>query len=689
MDDATAAASDVKRYDTASGLEGHTSPPAFGTVKGAMFFPPGTFATPPAPPPLAPRPRPPKGAIPAIREGAPDPDDKLPAHVERDPDHTVGRRKRGKKPATPEETVAAIDGEPAAKGPRPRDPGPSPVRAIGLRGGAFFLFDCMGQMREIGAQALGQGSPIAALFGGDVGMEWLRNRFPHYDREGVWTGGFNVRDCGHWLMGECVRKGLFDPDKLPIRGHGVWIAQGVIAVHTGNKVLFMTEPPEERAAGFRDRGALWPALAELTPPAPALSAELAQQVERMFTKWHWWHLGEEKVFTGLWSAGLLGAAINWRVHGLLVGPPGSGKSTLLELYAALSPLAMPVNDYTAAGVRQLLTGRAAPLILDEADEDPETMGRLQQVISLLRRASGGEGARVVRGTGDGKAIRSDFMSPAMLGSVLAPPLMPQDATRITKMELVRIPEGAPTLPIDAMMTWARNNAAALWGRAIDGIPRFRVNLSMMKAALLSHGCSPRLGDQLGTILAARAMMMEDEPLDARAAEEDALSVSWLMQTMDQAAEDGGPARCLSLLLASEAGLTEGGERPTFSELIARALQSPSDLAAQEMSNQARRKLVKHGIKLRGYPALDTRPESLLIARAHPALTKVFAGTLWAGGRWAEDMKHLAGASFPPDQISFATGIKHRVVAIPPEHFGGMVSDQPPPPAPPDCEDVAF
>jgi energy-coupling factor transporter ATP-binding protein EcfA2 len=235
-------------------------------------------------------------------------------------------------------------------------------------------------------------------------------------------------------------------------------------------------------------GALWPALADLTPPAPPLSAELAQQVERMFTHWHWWNDGEHKVFTGLWAAGLLGAAISWRPHGLLVGPPGSGKSTLLDLYACLSPLAMSVNDYSAAGVRQMLTGRAAPLILDEADEDPETMGRLQQV---LRRASGGEGARVVRGTGEGKAMRSDFMSPAILGSVLAPPLMPQDATRITKMELIRIPDDAAALPIDAMMTWARNNAAALWGRAIEGIPRFRLNLAMIRAALIRLGCSPR------------------------------------------------------------------------------------------------------------------------------------------------------------------------------------------------------
>ncbi len=358
---------------------------------------------------------------------------------------------------------------------------------------------------------------------------------------------------------------------------------------------------------------------------------------------------------------MLGAAIKWRPHGLLVGPPGSGKSTLLEIYAALSPLAMPVNDYTAAGVRQLLTGRAAPLILDEADEDPETMGRLQQVISLLRRASGGEGARVVRGTGDGKAMRHDFMSPAMMGSVLAPPLMPQDATRITKMELIRIPDGADPLPVDRMMQWCKEHATALWGRAIAGIPRFRRNLTVMRQTLIGKGCSPRLADQVGTILAARAMILEDEPLDEMAADEDASKVDWLLQTSDQAAEDAGPARCLARLLASQADILEGGERPTFAELIARALRSDD--------NDARRKLVRHGLKLRGWPVSSVRPESLLIARAHPALDRIFQGAVWQGGRWPDDLKHLPGASAPPDQISVASGIKWRVVVIPPETLG--------------------
>lgn len=556
----------------------------------------------------------------------------------------------------------------------PFDPGPCPVRPIGHRDGTFFFFDHAGQMRALGAQAIGQAPQIRALFGGDLHADWLRNKFPHFDREGTWTKGFDTSACNSWLVARCGEAGLFDPDKLPVRGQGVWIAQGVIAVHVGNQVMFMLpdEPPERRVAGFMDRGALWPAKPELTPPAPPADAETTQQVERMFARWNWWNIGEERVFTGLWACGLLGAAITWRPHGLLVGPAGSGKSTLLELYCALSPLAMPVNDYTAAGVRQLLTGRAAPLVLDEADEDVETMGRLQQVISLLRRASGGEGARVVRGTGEGDARSYNFMSPAILGSVLAPPLMPQDATRITKMELVRIPDGAKPLEIDRMMEWARKHAAALWGRAIDGIPRFRANLAEVRRALLARGCSPRLADQVGTILAARAMMMEDEPLDAMAAEADALSVGWLLQTRDQAIADGGPMRCLQHLLTSTADVLLNGRRPTFESLIASVLRNQDD--------EARRTLIDHGVKLGRFPArAEGIPESLIIAHTHPALAKVYAGTLWAGSRWCDDLKHLPGARVPPNPVALRFGVKVRVVILPLDCLPAF--DEAPQPAP--------
>ena len=585
-------------------------------------------------------------------------------------------------PAAPDEDPPD-GGAPAPPGERPRDPGPSPVRPIGHRMMRFYFFNRSGELVELAAQALGQKSVLRALFGGADAEAYLRNRWPHFDKDGNWTQGFNTSACSGWLTDSCIDLGIFDPDRLPLRGHGVWRAQGAIAIHVGGKVIFLAEdgqPLETRPAGFATRGALWPAQDDVPPPAPACDAATAQQVERMFARWNWWNLGEERIFTGLWAAGLLGAAIGWRSHGILVGPAGTGKSTLLELYCDLSPLALFLNGYTEAGVRQLLSGRAAPLVLDEADEDAESMGRLQRVISLLRLASGGAGGKVVKGSGEGRPTLHTFTSPTVLGSIFAPPLMSQDASRITKMELIPIPAGAPPLPIEAMKSWSQKQAPGLWGRAITGLQRFRNNLATVRAVLLAppYKCAPRLADQLGTILAARAMILEDDPLDARAAEDDILAVRWLLRSPAQAAEEGASTLCLQHLMTSQPDVWENGQKPTIESLVSRAVG-----AADE---DARRKLVNIGLKLARFPFSGNGPECLLVARSHAALAKIFTATPWAGGRWCDALKYLPGASSPADPVSFCKGFKPRAVVIPLDCLPGD-DDGAPKPAPVDVDDI--
>jgi len=69
------------------------------------------------------------------------------------------------------------------------------------------------------------------------------------------------------------------------------------------------------------------------------------------------------------------------------------------------------------------------------------------------------------------------------------------------MELLPIPAGTPSVPIETMKAWAQKHDPGLWERAIAGLPRFRNNPATV-----------------------RAMILEDEPLDARAAEDDILVI---------------------------------------------------------------------------------------------------------------------------------------------------------------------
>lgn len=527
--------------------------------------------------------------------------------------------------------------------PPPEDPPPDleacPVTPLGKRDGHFYFFDADGELRALTSQQLGQNPQILALFGGSV--SWLMAHFPQRDRDTNRVVWFTGRRANQWLVAACRDAGLFRPDE-PRRGLGLWRAEEELLLHLGAEVRLL-RAGQVRRAGFRGFGALWPALPRTPEPAEeAASGMEALRLEEAFELWNWEQAGSHSLFFGLWAAGLLGAGIRWRPHGLVVGPAGSGKTTLMELYAAVSPLAAFWNDYTEAGLRQSLSGRAAPLILDEAEGDAEGAHKLMAVIKLLRLASQGDGAQSVRGSSGGISQTFTVTCSAILGGILPPDLLPQDASRITRLDLLpRAPDG-PGLPSAAERAELRALAPRLWARAIAALPRFAANLERLHAALMARGCSTRLSDQLGTILAARAAMLWDEAISAEQAAAEVEAFAWWAVTEEEQATDGGPHSCFRHLLASPADVVRHGERPTLRTLLLEALRGAE-------GDEARRILLSHGLKLAPYPQRSAGPVCLYVADKNPRLAGVFGGTPWAGSRWKEDLKRLRGAFRPGPQ----------------------------------------
>lgn len=538
----------------------------------------------------------------------------------------------------------------------------SPVTPLGMLAGHYYFFDINGELRSLNAQQISQGPQIVSLFGGNI--SWPTGRFPQLDKDGSSTNWFNARQVGRWLVEQSSKVGLFQAD-MPRRGVGVWGAEDAVALHMGDVVRWLGEPQREQRAGFAAKGALWPRAPKTSRPGTPATAEQALSLEAAFGRWNWEREHEAGVFLGLWAAGLLGAAIRWRPHGLVVGGPGTGKSTLLELYASVSPLAFSSNDFTEAGIRQTISGRAAPLILDEAEGDIEGAQKMQRVIELLRRASGGDGARTARGSAGGTAQQFQVMSPAILGGVLPPTLLPADASRITRLDLKVRQQDGRGLPIEDEITRLKALAPHLWARALVGLPRFHANLLALRKDLLSRGCVPRLADQVGTILAAREMMISDDVLSDTEASDRADDFLWLVQTEEEQRQDGGPQAALNHLIQSSADVTWGGEHPTFGRLILQAMLAgrpnadPGDMATAKTANSV---LQEHGIKVARFPARGDGPMRLYVADKHPRLTKVFAGTPWAGGRWKDDLRRLPGSEQPADPQHIGGG-KPRCVVI--------------------------
>lgn len=534
--------------------------------------------------------------------------------------------------------------------------GPCPIKPLGHRAGLFYFFNAAGELRALTAQQLGQAPQLIALFGGDV--DWLMAMFPQRDRDSNRVVWFTARHANQWAVAACHRAGLFREEE-PRRGLGLWRGEEELLLHLGEEVHLL-RAGEVRGAGFRGFGALWPALPRAPAPAKpedAATALEALELEEAFALWHWERTGSAALFFGLWVAGLLGAATRWRPHGLVVGPAGSGKTTLMELYAATSPLAAFWNDYTEAGLRQSLTGRAAPLILDEAEGDAEGAAKLTAVIKLLRLASQGEGAQSVRGSAGGTSQSFTVTCSAILGGILPPDLLPQDASRITRLDLLPRAADGPALPTEEERARLRIAAPRLWRRALSGLGRFAGNLERLRRVLIGRGCAPRLADQLGTILAARAMMLADAELTEEEASAEVEAFAWWAPTEADQATDGGPHACFRHLLASAADVNRHGERPTLRALLVEA-------QGGEKAEDARRLLIAHGLKLAPWPQRSAGPLCLYIADRNPRLGQLYGGTQWAGSRWKEDLKRLPGA-FRPESPQYVVS-KERCTVIPGE-----------------------
>ena len=96
-----------------------------------------------------------------------------------------------------------------------------------------------------------------------------------------------------------------------------------------------------------------------------------------------------------WCALVVGA-LRWRPHVLVTGAAGTGKTTLEKLVDdLLGWIALSVSAPTEAGIRQLLTGAARPVIIDEMETENAEQAR--RVIGLMRLASTGSRSAVVRG----------------------------------------------------------------------------------------------------------------------------------------------------------------------------------------------------------------------------------------------------------------------------------------------------
>ena len=534
---------------------------------------------------------------------------------------------------------------------------PCPIVPLGKRGGRYFALSADGEMRVLGFRDLNLAG-LESLFEGD--LEWLCVKFPKRNNDGeLRPGTVNLAAARRWFIRACAAEGVFDA-LTEQRGPGVWAAEGSALAHCGDEILFAGD---WLRAGMRRPEAIYPAGPRIARPAEAAAgAEIGRKLIGLAQTWRFAEDYGADLFVGWIGQALMGAAHSWRVHMRVNAEHGAGKSWLGDLArAALGGQAhVDFNDYTEAGLRQLFTGEARAFILDEAEGGPG--GPVWRTIQLLRRMSGGGGARVARGSATGLAQGFTVNGSALLLSISAPPLQPQDRSRFITAALRKFSRDHNGMTqrhrVKTGMEEIAAVSPALRRRAIEAFPVFTGNVEKFHAALAHMKCDPREADSLAAILAGRDMLIREGAADSDSIDEDmALFAPFIEATKGDSDEDTEGRRAADLLTTTPYSANRGDEE-IIGELMVKGVASTGV--------EARKRLGRIGVKIVGAGAAGATP-FVLVANQHQALTRIYRDSRWAGGGWAAALRYLPGAHAWPTPARFG-GFKSRCTAIPASAF---------------------
>lgn len=550
-------------------------------------------------------------------------------------------------------------------GGRGGDDDACPFTPLGQRGGEYFILAASGEVRKLSVRDLSTNG-ILSITSGETA--WLINQFPRFDKEGKPIADWNTKQATTAIIRMCARAGLWDED-TPVRSLGVWRHGNEILVHCGDAVGLDGHDDDGvvcrvwEPAGRRIGPALYPSAPAIARPAARPADEAtARRLAQHLRLWSIKQQAGRTLLFGWIAVGYLGAAPRWRPHFLVSGERGCGKSSLATFVdTALGPQSRMVNNYTEAGIRQALTNEGRGLVLDEAEGDTD---RVQKLIELLRQMSGGEGVQGLRGSVGHGAQRFSLSGSVYLSAINAPMLEPQDRSRITEVELQPPPKSETAADDVAQATiWVGEQSAGLRARAIAGWQRFTDNLAMLRGLLIKRGCDGRQADQLGTLLAAGAMMHNDLLLDTDSADAIVDKVEpMLFRLRAEDEEDSDPRRCLGTLMTTQIDHWRGGNKSTVGRVLMEALETNGVDARAALKTYGMRVEVG-GLQWReGELAIDIPGPVLVVANTHEALSRFFREKAWRGGGWTRALLRLPGArSAPPLRFD---GHKSRGVVIP-------------------------
>lgn len=562
-----------------------------------------------------------------------------------------------------------------------------PVRPLGISGDRLYFLDGIGQVRTLDPP-FGKGHMLG-LFGGQ--LHYLEWHWPRFSKEGP-VSGFANDAAAAALIQACTRKGPWDAFSR-LRGRGCWQdAQGGIVVHCGTKVIYAgrAEAPGE----IDDH--VYPTRGQLPGPLPLreeLPLDPGRLLRPILDTWSWGRPGVDPHLLLGWIGGaFLGAALPWRPMVFLTGGKGTGKSTLQALVkGVLGDWLIDTADTTAAGIYQRVGLDSVPIAVDELESDADNQ-RTMAVLKLARLAS--SGGAMLRGGSDHNGTEFAARSAFIFSSINAPPMKPQDLSRMALLNLDKLREDQAEPKIDTRVFEVLGRA--ILHRLIREWPRFQETYEAFAGELAAAGMDSRGQKQFGTLLTCADLILHkgwDAERLSFAFDGDV--VPWrqllrptVMLEFENATDNW--LGCLQRMLSVRVEAWRSGSRTTVGQVVEDYYapnpgREPLDIVeANTLLGQAGLRIV-HRLPSPEMIAAGVDPKQqrfLVVHNNSPLIRTLFDGSVWAGadsaGVWSGALRQAPKKLWMPRQER-VNGVQNRATLISLEALygpGGIMADSP-------------
>jgi putative DNA primase/helicase len=445
-----------------------------------------------------------------------------------------------------------------------------------------------------------------------------------------------------------------------IRGRGVWIDEGRVVWHLGDRL--QVDGEIIRVDAIRSRFTY-----DTLPPLPftghsdPLDDESGRRILSLIQRMGW---GSPLEPINIAAAAVLGpvcGALQNRPQTQITSRFGSGKTAVARF--VFEPLwggegcCLRVSAATEAFIRQTLGADALPVIVDESEQENDK--RRAGILELARLSY--DGSPSGRGTTHGQALSYVCRSAFALLGINAGMLNPADRSRFTINHRQPLPASAwADLRAELEEFITPRTGGQLIARTVANLHTLQANirpLHRVVVGMIGGGTAERLADTYAPILAAVHLLTSTALLDETSALEWLDSIGW--SYIDPDAEDLAPEaeglQCLAHLLSVEhrwdIQISRSGSI-TIGELV----QLAHNGGAPDDVKEARRVLGRRGIK-----ATDM---GLAIANSTPGILAMFERTRWAKGAHRDRLAEIPGAERPGSVWIKEVGNSVKVVRIP-------------------------